>query len=84
VVHPLTDCGNAGPRRKVIGVPLALIQLSQSIIIRIEFTSDLKALAELHREIIIHPCDVNDVLLSEADPIQVAYVIDHLFVSKGF
>jgi hypothetical protein len=48
MVHSLSDCGNAGPRRKVISVPLALIQLLQSIIIRIEFASEFKALAELY------------------------------------
>jgi hypothetical protein len=65
--------------QKIIGVPLSLIQLSQSIIIRIEVASYLKVFAKQY-----NPCDVNQIPLSEVDPIQVAYVIDHVFVSKHF
>jgi hypothetical protein len=62
VVHPLPVCSNAGPWRKVVGVPLAMIELTQSIIIRIEVESDLKTLAELGRKIVIGPRDVDEIL----------------------
>ena len=48
MVHPLPGFGNAGPRRKVIGVPLAAIELQQSLIVRIEAPCDFQILAKLN------------------------------------
>jgi hypothetical protein len=82
VIHPLPDCSDAGPWRKVVGVALVTIELKQSIIIRMELAGDLKTLTELYGEIVVDPCDVNEVLLRKIDPAQVAYVIDCLFIGE--
>jgi len=47
VIHPLPDFCNPWPRRKIVRIPFALIELPQSTIFRIEIAGYFKILAKL-------------------------------------
>jgi hypothetical protein len=39
VIHFLADCGDARPRRKIVGVVLAMIKLQQALIVGMQLAA---------------------------------------------
>ena len=59
-----------------------MIELQQSLIIGVHFACDFEALTKLHREMVVGPRNPNDVLFGQFGPIQVAYIVDDVPVTK--
>jgi hypothetical protein len=84
VVDSLAGPHDARKGRKVVGVALAAIEFLQALVVGIEATRDSDVFAELNREKIIGPCDVDELVPREGAPIQVAYFVDYLRVRRRF
>jgi hypothetical protein len=59
-----------------------MIELQQSLIIGVHFAGDFEALTELYREMVVGPRNPNDVLFGQFGPIEVAYFVDDLLVTR--
>ena len=59
-----------------------MIELQQSLIIGIHLACNFEALTKLHREMVVGPRNPNDVLFGQFGPIQVAYFVDDVPVTR--
>jgi hypothetical protein len=59
-----------------------MIELQQSLVIGVHFACDFEALTKLHREMVVGPRNADDILFGQFGPIQVAYSVDDVPVTK--